>query len=221
MPDLVRVPGVAATMLLTGCLTTPLQRAESMGARKLEVAAEAGVASVQDFGQDSAVTPAANVAVRYGVSERFDLGLRLGSAAYEVQTKLELTPEGAGVPVSVAPSFTVTPRVDVFGDALAFSVVRVPVLIGIPLGRSQLVLGPGVDQTFVTSSGDFASVTVPRLSLGVSWQLAPGVRIHPEVAAGVNAITWGEGGGQASPTTVLTTAAVAFAFGSAYPAADE
>ena len=204
---------LALVALLAGCLTTPAQRVETLGAGNVEVALEGGASVLNE----TQATPAANVALRVGVSERVDLGFRLGTWAYEVQSKWLLTREGASTPVSLAPSFMVLSGADPFdnsageADQVGLGFLRVPVLVGVPVGEHQLVLGPGVNLIGGVGEGAPSLAVEPRLSIGFSAQLAPGVRLHPEVAAGFGAFTTTEGyqGGYRA------SGVVALAFGTA------
>ncbi|MEQ1568578.1 MAG: hypothetical protein ABMA64_23270 [Myxococcota bacterium] len=202
-------------VVLAGCLSTPLQRVETLGAGQYEVAVEGGVSTL-----DQRVLPTANVAVRYGGSDRVDLGLRVGTQLYEVQAKFLLSSLEADFPVSLAPSFTAISGRDPFGGPEQVTVVftSFPVLIGVPLaGGHQLVVAPGINPTFGGVGIDDAAVLIePRLSVGLSARLSPVVRLHPELAASVDAFSVGADGLQGSAGLVRFAGALSFAFGNGY-----
>lgn len=206
---------IVGAALLAGCLTTPVQRVESLGKGKVEVAVEGGASLLEEQ-----PTPAANIAARVGVSDRVDLGLRVGSWLYEVQAKVRLTDDGASVPVSLAPSTMVLYGRDPFdssgsGERLGGAFLNLPVLVGVPLGRHQLVLGPGANTILAFAEDRVRFGVEGRMSVGLSLRIARGFRVHPEIAVGVGGVTLGDGGTETSGPSIRSSAVIGFAFGNA------
>lgn len=170
----------AGWLLWTGCIAVPLQRADTLGAGRVEVAAETGFAAPPTEGVSP--TTLAGLAVRVGVVERVDLGGRVGVIAptgarsYELHAKVQLNRADARFPVSWVPTWTP-------------GVVRSPVLVGIPLpGRSrQLVLGPAVSLPYrwrIPGQTGRQFWVAPSISAGYAVDVGP-LRIQPEFALGV------------------------------------
>ena len=174
-------------LALTGCATVgTLQTADTLGTGHFQLGIEPS--------WWGAVTPDGGagfvhmgVSGRYGVSDRVDLGGRIGSAGAEILVKVALTdPQTSGPYVSIAPSgggFAATSG----GDAAGILAFQVPVLIGFPTaGGSQLVLAPKIHEYLILagSGGDSAGVSMTSLgaSLGYAARLGPGFRLLPEVA---------------------------------------
>ena len=193
------VPALLALLLAAGpgCATIgTFQRADSLGPGGYIVALEPSVYGISY--QDLGVAPSLNVSARFGVGDRTDLGVRLGSAGIEVLSKVMLTdPEADGVMVSIAPSaggfFVGTDEAG--AGAYGF---QVPVLIGIPMARDgQLVLGPKVH--FIgggaVASGATDSAGLVSLGTSVGYDAAFGASVHllPEVALAVPMFAAGVG----------------------------
>lgn len=207
------LPTLLGVALLSGCLTTPVQRVESLGAGNFEMAVEGGVSTI-----DQRPLPTGNVALRFGVSDRVDLGIRAGTWLYELQSKLRLTADEARTPVALAPSATFIYARDPFDSAaqpqrVGLAFVYLPVLVGVPLGPHQLVLGPGANTILGGSDEGFRFGVEGRMSAGVSLRLAEGLRLHPEVAIGVGGVSVGTGGSQSGGPSVRGSAVVGLAFG--------
>ena len=124
-----------------------MQTARTNGQGKFQFALEPGVVALEKDSSSLTIPsigeveyfPYMNVSTRYGFTDRFDLGLRLGIFNYELQSKVMITdPKNLDtVAVSVAPS------VIVLADA---SIVLLPVrvLVGIPIGSDEIVITPQV-----------------------------------------------------------------------------
>jgi hypothetical protein len=171
--------------LLLGCAPTLTQTALTNGKGRLQVAPELGVAVI-GFGEGQSVLPGAGISARYGITDRFDLGLRLGVGLTELQTKillLEPADRATGLAVALAPTLGLS-----FADAAGFGPLyarlSVPVLLDIPVSRHRLVLGArvaqviapaeagGLNQGFELSAG---------LSVGFAFALGSVVQLIPEV----------------------------------------
>lgn len=205
-------------MVLTGCYVAslPLQRADTLQAGQVEAAAEG-------LGQgglpiDGPPLLAVKVAARAGMSDRIDLGGRFGhlrtfagssSVFGEVQSKFQLT-DDQGVILALAPSleyrhwfggeatFTRTSGDRVITQVFSYDAqptlgLRVPLLIGIPIGRDhQIVLGPGVEVWKLDFEQATPDVYAAKVSVGVVTQFGP-FRLQPEVGLIGPAITRDDG----------------------------
>lgn len=179
----------------TACVTVgSAQKAETLGAGVLQLGVEPGAGLAVPRAQTAPQPfPDVNVAARYGVSERVDLGLRVGTTVLEASAKLLLTsPAHKRLAVSVVPSvsgaFLPSQGLDAqmrWGLALSL-----PCLVGIELSpRTQLVLGPrAIGSLEVVSNavdGRPASARTLALSLGtslgVAFELTEGLALLPEV----------------------------------------
>lgn len=209
-----------ATLFLSGCATIgTVQTAETNGAGRFQGAIEpayVGVVSAEGSGGLAYF----NLSGRYGVSERVDIGGRLGTSGIELTAKFMLTDPSdlSGPIVSIAPSaggFFLTG-----GNASAgiFN-VQVPVLIGFPVGEHQFILGPKFHSIFAGagSRGDRGGVFIGSLgsSFGFSAKVGSQVRLLPEVAFVVPFIVSGatSDGGSETITRFADGAIVQVSFG--------
>jgi len=151
-----------------------IQRADTLGQGNHQVAVEPGVLYTAASPGQYSVVPTTNVAVRYGVSERVDLGIRAGMAAYELSIKYQLTQPKThrAAMLSVAATFGAVPFArSIYGWA------NVPLLIGIPIQQHQLVLGPRGIYHFA-GKHDWLMVGT---SVGFALQITPKVTLMPEI----------------------------------------
>jgi hypothetical protein len=181
-----RTLALAAAFLLggAGCATVgTLQTAHPIDRGSLQVAIEPGVWAIQH----RTVFPHANLAVRYGFGNRWDLGARFGSGGFGLTSKFSLSDSyDEGLSIAVAPS------VGGF-KAGALSVgassvhLQVPLLVGLGFGNgNELILGPKVLDwmlfTGLPGLGLHSNVLAVGGSVGLSLRVARGVRILPEIA---------------------------------------
>ena len=136
-------------VLASACSFSAAQTARTNGKGNVQVGLEPG-AAIGIAGGAAGAIPNLDVAVRYGVSDKVDIGGRLGSAGLELQTKFQLTPDD-GTIVSLAPRVSAF-ALGVVGAGATYVSVPVPVLIDIPVGESALVLGPGITTTYLGTS---------------------------------------------------------------------
>ncbi|MBL9038668.1 MAG: hypothetical protein JNG84_09160, partial [Archangium sp.] len=131
----------------SGCLTIGgVQRADTLGKGNFQFALEPGVLAVSDATVGTLVLPTIDLAGRYGVDERVDLGLRLGTTGFELQGKFLLTEPG-----STSFAGSIAPTVGgVFLGVLNYFSLNVPFLAGIKLGPHELILGPRIVTQFLT-----------------------------------------------------------------------
>lgn len=176
--------GIIAALLLGGCATVgTVQTARPVERGTTQVGIEPGLFGVEDRGW----YPAANVSVRHGFGNRFDLGARVGTSGLGLSAKVLLTdPYDPDLAVSIAPS----------GGGFALGALGVgtksihgqlPLLVGIRVGREhELVLGPKITAWSLSASAGAAGtkslVVGAGGSVGLSLKVAPGVRLLPEVA---------------------------------------
>lgn len=196
-----------------GCMAIgSVQTAQTLGKGNYEVSIEPGVYGAAASGS---VVPFAsfNVGFRVGVSDRVDLGGRVGTTLGEFQTKFLLTdPENENFALSLAPA------IGGFGFGTSLGGVGVlniplPVLIGFKFGQHELTLGPRLQNMFIfgsagagsTEASASAYVLMAGTSVGFGAQLGERFRLLPEIAiAGPiysSSSASASGGGQSSSTS--------------------
>jgi hypothetical protein len=188
------VVALVAGFVGTGCVSVShVQTADTLGAGKFQFAMEPGVggaAVFSDVGGGSVFYPHVDLALRYGVSDSVDLGVRFGSSLVELQSKILLTStQDLNKAISIAPSLT-----GFFfgsGDASVNYVnLSVPVLIGFKTkGGSEFVLGPRLSVANVSAGagGEDASSTIlsAGASVGYALRVSEGFRLMPEVGISI------------------------------------
>jgi hypothetical protein len=182
---------VVTAVVGTGCVSVShVQTADTLGQGKFQFAMEPGVGGAAVFsseaGSGSIYYPHVDLAVRYGVTDTVDLGVRFGSSLVELQSKILLSSvEDAGKAISIAPSL-----MGVFfgsGDnSVNYVNLAVPVLIGLKTaGGSEFVIGPRVVGTNISGGSGDGSGSVTVLSLGASvgyaLRVSEGFRLMPEL----------------------------------------
>ena len=160
---------ILVASLLNGCATVgTFQRADTLGKGGYAIGIEPSVWGGSAGGQ-AAVLPNFAVSARFGLSDRFDLGTRIGSSGIEVLSKYQFTSRDSdGLVLSLAPSFGGFFAGGTGGGAgiIAF---QIPFLIGVPVGKqSQFVLGPKLHYYGVLGGGSGVSAGGGFLSLGTS-----------------------------------------------------
>jgi hypothetical protein len=212
-------------LLATACAPAMLQTARTNGQGNFQFAVEPGVGAGLSGGIGG-VWPELNLSGRYGVSDRIDLGLRIGTSLYEFQTKFMLTDPTAtdGVALALAPSTTIIGGGG-GGVGAVYWNTRVPLLIGIPAGTSELTIGPRLTPTVVAGGGGGVGaggfVLSGGASLGYAAHVGTKFRVMPEVGLDVpfvGAVAAGGGGTGTSAAgvgtgVVLFNAAVGFLIG--------
>lgn len=174
-------------MMSSGCVSlSSAQRADTLGRGHLQVGLEPTITA-----QPAAVlTPAVDLSVRYGVSERVDVGTRLGQSGLGLTVKVMITPRAWPVVLSVAPHVTgqlnVAPNLAITGPIVQLGL---PLLVGVRLGTHQLVLGPRIE---LLAAGGGRRVVAVGSSLGVALRLSSAVSVLPEVAATAPLLSAGE-----------------------------
>jgi hypothetical protein len=178
-----------AALFLSGCASAgSMQTAHTNGRGKAQLGIEL---SEQVLPSRYSVTayPMVGVSGRVGVSDRVDLGGRIGPSGGELMMKVQLTRPPPSIVVSLAPSSGLWAWYTE-GVWLASYNLQLPVLIGIPLrDQHQIVLGPRIHQSifgasFGTTKGLVANTYVGS-SAGIAWKLpvtSTSVRLMPEIA---------------------------------------
>ncbi len=216
---------VAALALAVGCSSHgSIQTAHTVGEGNFQGAIEPGLIAVPNTvnlngGSGTTVLPTVNFAGRYGVTDRFDLGGRFGSSLYEITAKFQFTDDD-GTVVSLAPDATFA-FFAVGGVGAGVFRTQFPLLIGIPTGDHQLVVGP--NWVFATTAagggGGAAGGTAmgPGAQVAYSLKLSDGFRLHPELSVkfpGMIAVAAASGGGAtASGAGSSTTPVIGFNVG--------
>jgi hypothetical protein len=205
-------------LLATACAPAVLQTARTNGKGNFQFAVEPGLVGASAAGS-TGVAPTFNLSGRYGVSDSVDLGLRLGTSLYELQGKFLFTDpaDTDGVALALAPSTTVFGGGISTGDTKVggfYWGTRIPLLIGVPVGRSELTIGPRLSPIVFGAGGGAEGVDgsstafalMAGASVGFAGRAADKFRIMPEVGIDVPLI----GGGTASVGGTSTSSTQAF-----------
>lgn len=213
----------------TGCATSSVQTARTNGEGNFQFGVEPGVIGALATGGGATaggVFPAFNIAGRYGISDSVDIGARIGSVGYEIQTKFMFTDPAdlSSTAISLAPAFTAIGYGGGgagVGGGVFFAVARVPLLVGIPVGDSEFVVAPRVSPAFFAGGAGGESAGGFFLSaggsagfaarLGDKFWLMPEAGIDVPVVAG--AVTSGGSGAGAGFGGFIFNATVGLLFG--------
>ncbi len=199
----------------TGCMAIgAVQTAQTLGEGNYEVAIEPGAYGVAAGGENY-TTFSMNVGFRFGVTDRFDIGGRVGTTLGEVQTKFLLSdPDNDSFALSIAPA------IGGFGfgtgvGSVGVLNIPVPVLIGFKFGDHELTLGPRIQNLILFGSASAGStdasagvyVLMAGGSVGFAAQLGSRFRLLPEiaVAAPIFGSASGSAGGASSSSSGLVT----------------
>jgi len=197
---------LAIAGLVGGCAShASVTTAHTVGEGNFQGAIEPGVGSVS-----TDVAPTFNAAFRYGVSEKVDIGARFGSIVYELTGKYMFT-DTEGTVVSIAPAATLF-AIGGGGGGAGFFTASTPVLIGIPVGESQFIVGP--NWVIYSAIGGGAGVSSGGLTMGPGAHLAYSAkmgekfRLHPELSLKlpgvINFASAGAGGSSVSAGSTST-----------------
>lgn len=165
-------------LLVAACASfSSVQSADTLGRGQVQGAVEPGVWGAVT-GRGLEMVPHVDGAVRVGVTERLDLGVRAGSSFLEAQGKVLLTPPGhRRLAVSLAPS------VGGIFRATGLVTASLPVLIGLKLpGAHELVLGPRVQGVFAYDGAQWTTIVLAGSSVGFLWRITDAFGLLPEVA---------------------------------------
>lgn len=174
----------ALLVLATGCISfSSVQRADTLGAGRLQAAAEPGLwGSATPQGVEA--LPHVDASVRVGVTDRLDLGVRAGSSLLGLEAKVLLTEPGdPRLAMSLAPGLG---GVFAAGSGIGPAGVvglELPLLVGLKFaGGHELVLGPRVLGLLLFSGQPVQGLLGFGTSVGFSWQVTEGFALMPEVA---------------------------------------
>lgn len=177
----------------TGCVSVShVQTADTLGAGKFQFAIEpglAGAAVISDDTNAGVYYPHVDLAARYGITDRVDLGVRFGSSLVELQSKFLLSdPNNPDMAMSLAPSVMgvfVGSGEDL--DSVSYMNLSVPFLVGFKTsGGSEFVLGPRVTGTRLTVGNEGAiNILSAGASVGYALRVTEGFRLMPEVGVSI------------------------------------
>ncbi len=210
----------ALTLLLltgSGCaMIGSVQTARTVGEGNFQFAVEPsawGAASPDGGG----ALVGFNIAGRYGVSDRFDLGGRVGTTGAQLMGKVMFTdPEADGVRLALAPAgggFGLAAG----GAGFGMLTLQVPLLIGVPVGEhSELTLGPRVHNILIVGGGGGeaagANFLLGGLSVGFAGALGPNFRLMPELTVEYPIVASAGATGAGGATELIGGDAIIWAF---------
>jgi len=188
----------------SGCASTSMTTARTVGHGNVEMGVE--LAAGFPMNRPASfwkVLPQPAMRARVGLGNRFELGARLGCqwgevacVGAEVLTKARLTPDGSPLIVSIAPSAGVSIVFSSEGPAAWHA--SLPVLLGIPMGTSELVFASRV--THLDPSGSGGPEEGPRTPLpnhlvlgqtvGFAFQTFDWLKLIPEIGVSYDAMHW-------------------------------
>ncbi|MFP2932362.1 hypothetical protein ACLESO_45855 [Pyxidicoccus sp. 3LG] len=171
------VAGAALLMGLgTGCASVShVQTADTLGAGKFQFAIEPGVGGAavisDDAGTGGLYYPHVDFAMRYGVADSVDLGVRFGSSLVELQSKFLLTDSrDPNKAISLAPAVSGVFFGSDESDSVSYVNLQLPLLVGFKTkGGSELVLGPRISGTRISAGSGDDSAAANILSVGAPW----------------------------------------------------
>lgn len=175
---------------LIGCAPATVQMARTSGKGTFELGLEPGV-QASYVEEELTAVPTANLAARYGVSDKLDLGARVGTGLYELQLKYMFTDPAATdeMAISIAPAGTLLAG-GLPGVGGLYWSGRLPVLFGIPMGDgSELTFGPVGSALLLTagagSSRALALVGTVGGQVGYAARVADNLWLVPQLDFGV------------------------------------
>ena len=154
------IAAVATFIGASGCLSMgTVQTADTLGKGHFQVAIEPGIYGAS-VGTAAGVLPHFDVAFRYGLTERFDLGVRTGSSMLELQTKFLFTdPQSDLLAMSLAPTiggvYLPLPATGTTpASTTTFFNIGIPLLVGLKhFNGNEVTFGPRINNTFLVASG--------------------------------------------------------------------
>lgn len=181
-PRVLSTIGLLLAVGAAGCSAlTDFHSARTLAPGETQVGLEANVFGVVDT-DGAAGLPSGAVTSRHGISEGFELGLRMGSMGAEVTGKWLLA--DGDVVLAAAPSFTGF----ILGPETWWAGVRAPLLIELPFGDGHgVVFSPRAQVQYVGTDDFFGSgggqLLVTNAGAGVALALRLGpIALVPEVA---------------------------------------
>lgn len=213
----------AGLTLSAGCATAVnVQRASTVGKGNFEGGIEPGVwGAVGSAGGSTAagILPHVDFAFRYGLAERFDLGVRLGSSFVEAQFKGMFTDPDSSFVVSLAPQVGgifvggVSTGGSSTGSAGILN-IGVPLMLGLKWGAGhELVVSPRVQNWLLLGGGSVGYVLGVGGSIGNAFQLGENFAIMPEVGVVAPVYASAQGGGAFASTGLNSSVIYTFKLG--------
>jgi hypothetical protein len=179
---------VAACAIMMGCRgnLAPFQPARTMPAKGFALGVEgSAIGAASNEGDELEGT--FSIAGRYALTDRIEIGARIGTTRPEIMAKFRLD---NGKPGSVA--FSLAPSIGAFAATAtgirAFNDYgQLPLLIGIPLGKHELVLSPSVHFGHAVNVDTYVwgFAAGPGASIGFVAQPKPWLAILPSFALAV------------------------------------
>jgi hypothetical protein len=191
-----RLALIAALSGLAGCpsiSTLGAARTIDRGTSQFFIAPEV---TYFTLGEKPLVKPQVEFGVRYGLTDKLELGGKVWLPGIAADAKIALlrakSPD-AGLDVALNPGFSYLGGFSGTrsgeGSSLHTFTLFVPLLLGLNVGGGhQLVLAPRViDQLFMGSGSDggAANIVYAGTSLGFVFKVGPSFRLMPEVSVGV------------------------------------
>jgi hypothetical protein len=199
-------------LLLAACAPTLMQTARTTGQGGFEAGVEGGLVRVSardTEGEGSGTTvPVVNFVGRYGVSDRVDLGARVGFVGYGLQAKFLLTEPDA----LSGPRIAIVPEVAAIGGGGGQNGPRsfvartnLGVLVGVPFeDDNEVTFGILSSNTLFGAGGGVGGAAGQiGLSVGVALQTTDTVQLMPEI--GYKPLTYAVGQAEGDTAAGTTT----------------
>jgi hypothetical protein len=181
---------ILGVIVLAGCPSfTTMGTARTIEKGKGQFYVAVGGVSLADFEQDasgeslSVGLPSFELGGRYGVADGVEVGGKIFPIGAELNAKIALVrPETpSGLNLSVGPAASVYPFTT--GDeTVTLAWLHLPLLVGLNVGGSELVIAPRISDLIVTGGGDSINTVFAGGSLGFAWKVSDGFRILPEIS---------------------------------------
>ncbi|HEY8208780.1 MAG TPA: hypothetical protein VIG99_14925 [Myxococcaceae bacterium] len=179
-----------AVVGLTGCpsfSTMGLARPIRKGTTQIVVAPEAlalAVVNPTTGVATGAVLPQAEIAVRYGITDSFELGAKawLLGAGLEGKIGIIQSNPGFGLDIAINPGFAYLGYGSTTSSSGLLS-LSLPVMFGLNLGGHQLIVAPKVMDLVFLGGTSPVHVVLTGASVGFALKLGDELRIMPEISA--------------------------------------
>jgi hypothetical protein len=201
---------IIGVMLLAGCPSfTTMGTARTIEKGKGQFYVALGGISLQDFEQDAAGEansiglPTFEFGGRWGVADGVEVGGKVFPIGAELNAKFALirpeTPAGLNLAVGPAASVYAFPSDE---DTFTLVWLHLPLLVGLNMGGSELVIAPRISDLMVSGGGDSINTVFAGGSLGFAWKVSDGFRILPEIAFTTPIFYAVEAGGTSASDTI-------------------
>ncbi|MDP2316769.1 MAG: hypothetical protein Q8P41_27995 [Pseudomonadota bacterium] len=167
-------------LLGSGCATIgTVQTARPIERGSWQLGVEQGVWQ----SESGSLVPSANVAARLGVTNRWDLGARVGTGGVGLSTKLTLTDPDRSLVLSLAPSIGGSSPTMIGGRSTH---AQLPLLVGLGLGPHELTLTPKIQAWSLAEAPGprrgRATIIGAGASVSTSVRIVRGIRLVPELS---------------------------------------